>query len=37
MTPAMGHQPIHNEETTFWITFNGEIFNYPDGLLHCLF
>jgi asparagine synthase (glutamine-hydrolysing) len=23
-----GAQPIHNEDSTVWITFNGEIFNY---------
>ncbi len=23
-----GWQPIHNEDRTIWITFNGEIFNY---------
>jgi len=23
-----GWQPIHNEDKTIWITFNGEIFNY---------
>lgn len=23
-----GHQPMHNEDKTIWITFNGEIFNY---------
>ncbi len=23
-----GHQPIHNEEQTAWIIFNGEIYNY---------
>ncbi|MFO0752769.1 MAG: asparagine synthase (glutamine-hydrolyzing) [Thermodesulfovibrionales bacterium] len=23
-----GHQPIHNEDKTIWVTFNGEIFNY---------
>lgn len=23
-----GHQPIHNEDKTLWIVFNGEIFNY---------
>lgn len=27
---AIGHQPIHNEDKTVWITFNGEIFNYPE-------
>ena len=25
-----GDQPIHNEDKTVWIVFNGEIFNYPD-------
>jgi asparagine synthase (glutamine-hydrolysing) len=25
-----GDQPIHNEEKSIWIVFNGEIFNYPD-------
>jgi len=31
-----GAQPIHNEDETLWITYNGEIFNYPElkeGLL----
>jgi asparagine synthase (glutamine-hydrolysing) len=28
--PAGGHQPIHNEDETIWIVFNGEIYNYPD-------
>lgn len=23
-----GEQPIHNEDKTVWVTFNGEIFNY---------
>lgn len=23
-----GHQPIHNEDNTLWIVFNGEIYNY---------
>ena len=27
---ASGDQPIHNEDKTLWITFNGEIFNYPE-------
>lgn len=25
-----GNQPIHNENRTIWIVFNGEIFNYPE-------
>jgi asparagine synthase (glutamine-hydrolysing) len=25
---AGGHQPIHNEDETVWIAFNGEIYNY---------
>jgi len=25
---AGGHQPIHNEDETVWIVFNGEIYNY---------
>src|SRR4030067_174193 len=25
-----GSQPIHNEEKTIWIVFNGEIYNYPE-------
>ena len=24
-----GHQPIHNEDRTIWLVFNGEIYNYP--------
>lgn len=27
---SSGIQPIHNEDRTVWIVFNGEIFNYPD-------
>lgn len=23
-----GHQPIHNENSTIWITYNGEIYNF---------
>src|SRR6266567_2954644 len=25
---ATGHQPIHNEDRTIWIVFNGEIYNF---------
>jgi asparagine synthase (glutamine-hydrolysing) len=25
-----GHQPIHNEDRSVWIVFNGEIYNHPD-------
>ena len=31
-----GHQPIHNEDHTLWLVFNGEIFNFRelrDGLI----
>ena len=27
---ATGHQPIHNEDRTVWIVFNGEIYNFGD-------
>lgn len=27
---AGGAQPIHNEDKTVWVTFNGEIFNYVE-------
>src|ERR1700682_920572 len=27
---AGGHQPVHNEDQTVWIIFNGEIYNFPD-------
>jgi len=26
---AGGHQPIHNEDRTIWVVFNGEIYNFP--------
>jgi len=25
---AGGHQPIHNEDRSIWIVFNGEIYNF---------
>ena len=27
---STGDQPIHNEDRTIWVIFNGEIFNYPE-------
>lgn len=27
---SAGHQPMCNEDGTVWITFNGEIYNYPE-------
>jgi asparagine synthase (glutamine-hydrolysing) len=27
---AGGHQPIHNEDKTIWVVFNGEIYNFPE-------
>jgi len=27
---ACGHQPMCNEDSSLWITFNGEIFNYVE-------
>jgi len=27
---AGGHQPMHNEDRSVWITFNGEIFNFVE-------
>src|SRR6202049_5137144 len=25
-----GRQPIHNEDKTVWVVFNGEIYNFPE-------
>ncbi|MDA8173774.1 MAG: asparagine synthase (glutamine-hydrolyzing) [Nitrospiraceae bacterium] len=27
---SAGHQPMHNEDKTLWITFNGEIYNFQE-------
>jgi len=27
---AGGKQPIHNEDSTIWVVFNGEIYNFPE-------
>jgi asparagine synthase (glutamine-hydrolysing) len=27
---SKGHQPIHNEDRTLWVVFNGEIYNFPE-------
>lgn len=27
---SSGHQPIHNEDQSLWIVFNGEIYNYQE-------
>ena len=29
LSPA-GHMPMANEDGSIWITFNGEIYNYPE-------
>jgi len=25
-----GHQPIHNEDKSIWVVYNGEIYNFPE-------
>lgn len=38
-----GRQPIHNEDQTVWVVFNGEIYNFPElrqeleGRGHCFY
>src|ERR1700694_1132437 len=27
---AGGHQPVHNEDKSVWVVFNGEIYNFPE-------
>ncbi len=27
---STGHQPIHNEDQSIWVVFNGEIYNFPE-------
>jgi asparagine synthase (glutamine-hydrolysing) len=27
---SQGHQPIHNEDKTIWVVFNGEIYNFQE-------
>lgn len=27
---STGHQPVHNEDRTVWVVFNGEIYNFPE-------
>lgn len=28
--PAGGDQPIHNEDRSIWVVYNGEVYNYPE-------
>jgi len=28
-----GQQPVHNEDKTIWIVYNGEVFNYLELIL----
>src|SRR3954466_8626843 len=28
--PLGGEQPVSNEDGTFWITYNGELYNFPE-------
>jgi len=38
-----GHQPVHNEDRTVWVVFNGEIYNFAElraeleGSGHCFY
>ena len=40
---SSGHQPIHNEDKSVWVVFNGEIYNFPElrseleGRGHCFY
>src|SRR5581483_9742666 len=27
---STGHQPVHNEDGTIWVVFNGEIYNFKE-------
>jgi asparagine synthase (glutamine-hydrolysing) len=27
---SSGHQPIHNEDGSIWVVFNGEVYNFPE-------